>query len=82
MCILSDAVVSPDSTQTTKVPCRPVYCRLYCAYGFRTDPTTGCQYCACNTQPPSCPPVLCRMYCTNGFKVNPTTGCQYCACQE
>ena len=41
--------------------CPAVACMLYCEYGLRRDPTTGCEICECNPPPGNvvCGPVTC-----------------------
>ena len=35
------------SSLVAKSTCVPVRCRLFCPKGWKVDPTTGCEYCAC-----------------------------------
>lgn len=59
------------------VECPPVYCDLYCEFGFQTD-ETGCGICACNPAP-ECSPVVCTLACEFGFATG-EDGCEICAC--
>jgi|GEM_PF-2210609 len=62
--------------------CQPVLCKMYCEYGWATDPATGCEICAC-AEPPvtECPALPCKMDCPGGL-VKDDNGCDTCACAD
>lgn len=42
-----------------KCMCQQQECRMFCEYGFKTNPANGCEICQCNERLPSCDNINC-----------------------
>lgn len=78
--------VDENGCRTCNCKTCPPVCDIFCEYGHKVDPVTGCTLCACNPPPSTCRELLCpRTF--NASKCLPygqqydQNGCPLCECR-